>query len=138
MALKSIEKIHKFADELREIRDRIEFLKDSTKTELDELAIRKEKVEGEILAGMVLVGVKSIKASNGDSITVTPVRGVDITNEAFALKWAIDNKAVSINKLLVKQILSEAKEIPSGFSLVERDSIRVTKAKGKNDETSKV
>jgi hypothetical protein len=59
---------------------------------------------------------------------------VNITNEAVAINWAIDNRAISIDRRIVAAKLSKVEEMPEGFELVETEFISVRGAKASKEE----
>ena len=129
-----IDGIKKDAEALYTLRALIKEKKDSHKIELDKLEVEKEACEAVLMAQMKKVGISSLKVPSGDTVAMATKPGLEVTSEAHAFQWAIDHKAVSINKILVAQLLKDATEIPDGFQRVTREYIRVTKPKGATEE----
>lgn len=128
MANKAIEKVQKTGQDLYEIRKEIQRLDEEYDKAVGPLKAERDVIEGVLISEMNNIGLKSIKNKTGDTLTVATKKSLAITSEPFALKWAIENKAVSINKTLVTQLLKGKTETPEGFERVDREYISVKKA----------
>ncbi len=134
MASKVIERIIETADKLYEIRQRISELEEAKKIEVDALKTERDAIQAVLLADLQKNDLSSIKSRAGDSFSRQTRKSIEIISEPHALKWAIDNRAVSVNKLVVNQLLKDVKEVPPCFEIVESEFISVRKSK-KEDET---
>lgn len=134
MASIIIKRIQERAEKLAELRKVIAEKEEACKAELETLKAQRDAVQALLMADMKENGILSQKVSSGDSFSLSKRKGIEITNDTFALKWAIENMAVSVNKTLVAQKLKDAGEIPSGFEIVETEFISVRKAKNNNEE----
>ncbi len=128
MASKLIKKIQDTAERLYDLRREINAREEDFRKAIEVMKLERDSIQEVLIAGMTKNGLSSLKVSSGDSIFKASRKGVDITNELLAFDWAIKNKAVSINKTIVAQILKDAKDIPKGFELVESEYIGVRKA----------
>lgn len=129
MANKTIEKIQNKAERLYNLRRVIEQKEEDNKKDLETLKLERDDLNDELIEDMKRVGIPSFKVMSGDSITIKKRKGVEIVNEAQAFDWAIKNKAVSVNKILLDQILKDIIDIPACFNLIETEFISVIKSK---------
>lgn len=126
--------MQKTGEDLYKIRQVIAEKEEQNKRELETLKLERDTMQSVLLSDMNKNGLLSLKLESGDSFFKGTRKGVDITNELLAFKWALDQKAVSINKTIVAQILKESKNIPPGFVLVDSEFIGIRKAKDKTNE----
>lgn len=133
---KVIDRIKLAAERLEVARASIKKIEESVETQLESLKIERDKAQEELLALLAKEGLSAIKTDSGASYTRSKTRSLAIVNEVFALGWAIENRAVSINKVLVKQKLDGAKEAPQGFEFVEGECIRITNPKSKVEKNN--
>lgn len=131
---KSIDRIKAKAEQLRQVRQKIDVVKESTAAALKPLEDEREILQQELIGEFDKEGLSSIKTDDGATYAKAKREGVTITNEAYALGWAIENRAISINSRLVAQKLKDAKEIPAGFERVEVEYISVRSPKKENEE----
>lgn len=134
MVNKTIKKMQKDAEMLYNLRQLIDEKRDEYRKEMDILELERDSIEAILVANLKNNDLASLKVSSGDSFYIKKNKGINITNDALAFGWAYDNKAVSINKRIVAQILKESKEMPPGFDLVENESIGIKKKKVDKDE----
>lgn len=130
----AIQKIKDEAEKLYTIRREIEVIEKENKERLDLLKITRDQMQEKVLTLLNKHGLSSIKVSNGDSVYKGARQSIGVTNEVFALKWAMDNMAVSIDKTLVSQKLKEVDEVPRGFEVKTTEFISVRKAKNEKPE----
>lgn len=123
-----IQKITDRAEKLYDIRKAINAKEEENKKELDGMKAEKEALQASLIADMNKSGLVTLKVKSGDTFTKSTKKSLEITNEAFAFKWALEHRAVSVNKILVAQMLKD-KDIPTGFKQVETEFISVRKAK---------
>ncbi len=129
MASKIINQIKQYAEHLYSLRTSIKEKEENNRAELDVLRIHRDEMEAALIKLLKDNGLPSIATEAGVKMTVYPTKSLEVTNEAFAFKWALEHKAVSVNKILAKQIIVKLPEAPPGFAMVEKDSIRVTNNK---------
>ena len=138
MSLKAIDKIQEKAERLYTLCRLIEDMDERQQEEMGTLKQQREILQDELLTEFKRVGIDQIKVNGGNTVARATRKGVEVTSEAHALQWAIDNRAVSVNKNLVKQkledVLKEGKPLPAGFEYKESEYISVRKPKGATPE----
>lgn len=133
MAKNILQLIREKAEKLRELRDTINGIEERQKEETSALKGERDTVQAELLEMLQVNELASIKVSTGDTYSIGKRKGVRVTNEMVALKWAIENRAVSIDARAVAERLKTEKEMPAGFEPFETEFISVRKAKAKDD-----
>ena len=128
-AIKAIDNIKEKGERLYVLRRVIEDIEKRHQEELGTLKEQREVLQNDLLASFKRIGIDQIKVNDGSSVARAVRKGLEVTSEAHALQWCIDNRAVSINKVLVKQKLEGAKEAPAGFEFKEVEYISVRKPK---------
>lgn len=133
MASKIIERMQDNAEKLYQIRKSIAQLEDDSKKTLDVLKTERDIIQADLLQDMNKNGLASMKVKSGETFARQTRKSIEIVSETGALKWALDNKCYSLNRIVANQILKDAKEIPPCFDMKESEFISVRKAK-KQDE----
>ena len=131
---KIINRIKENAEQLAAIRAQINEIEDAAKSQTDVLKNQREELQMALIADLKKEGLASIKTNAGDSYILSKRKGVNIVNDALALNWAIENRAISIDRRMVATRLAKAEDIPPGFELVESEFISVRGAKTSKDE----
>jgi len=128
--------IQKKGDQLSEVRKMIEDIENEAKEKIGPLKAVKEEIQQELLMSLKGLGLKSIKSSSGDSISVSKKKGFNI-DEFKITNWAIENRCISVNKLMVAQRLKNAtpETLPSGVTMVESEFISIRKPSTKAETT---
>ncbi len=121
----------KTAEELSKLRQEEAKIKEKFEEMLKPLKEEKEKKQAELIQELHEIGLSSVKVESGESYAIKKGKSLIVTSEAMALKWAIDNRAVSINKTIVKQKLKDTDEVPKGFNYEEREFISISKPRVK-------
>ena len=129
MASTIIKRIQDYAEGLYNLRQEISKLEEENKVKLDALKVERDAVQALLMADMEKNSLSSLKVKSGDSFSLSTRKGIEVVDEAHALKWSMDNYAVSINKVLVAQKLKDVEELPKCFKAVETKFISVRKAK---------
>jgi hypothetical protein len=129
MANKLIEKVKAKAQELYKIRFDITKVKADYDLILKPLEARRDTIQEELIDLYNQVGITSIKTDEGETYTKSMRNGLLIKDERKAVDWAIQNRCVSINKIMAAQIIFKQEEIPSGFDVVKNEYISVRKPK---------
>ncbi len=119
----------KTAEELSKLRQEEAKIKEKFEEMLKPLKEEKEKKQAELIQELHEVGLSSVKVESGESYSIKKGKSLLVTSEILAFKWAIDHRAASINKTIVKQKLKGIEEIPEGFSYEEREFISISKSK---------
>jgi hypothetical protein len=131
---KIIERIKDNAEQLAAIRAQINEIEEAAKERTDVLKAAREALQTALIADLKKEGLASIKINTGESYILSERKGVNIINDALALKWAIENHAVSIDRRMVATKLAKVDEMPKGFELVKSEFISVRGAKASKDE----
>ena len=133
---KIIDRITTTAERLYALRRAIETKEEIHKKELESMKLERDAIQTSLLADMNKNKLSSIKIQSGDTFSRGVRKGIAIISEPMALKWAMENNAVGIDKILVAQKLKDAMKIPSCFKQIETEFISVRKAK--KDDTTQV
>jgi len=131
---KIIERIKGNAEQLAAIRAQISEIEAAAKAQTDALKTQREDLQLSLIADLKKEGLASIKTDAGESYILSKRKGVNIINDALALRWAIENRAISIDRRMVATRLAKVEEMPQGFELVETEFISVRGAKASKDE----
>lgn len=130
---KVIDRITSTAERLAELRAQIAKKEEENKKELEVLKVERDATQNALLADLNKNKLSSIKTRDGITFSRGVKKGIEIVSEVFALKWAIEHRAVSVNKILVAQALKDVEEMPQGFKFVETEFVRVTNPNKKED-----
>jgi hypothetical protein len=131
---KIIDRIKGNAEQLAAIRSEISEIEDGAKAKTDVLKAKREDLQMALIADLKKEGLASIKTSAGDSYLLSKRKGVNIVNDALAMEWAIENRAITIDRRMVATRLAKADEIPDGFELIETEFISVRGAKASKED----
>jgi len=129
MAIKSLKALVESANRLKELRHQKEILYEAYRASAKPTEDEIDTLNAALLDGFRSLGVNNVSLDTGEKYTRMVKRGLEITNEALALGWAIENHTISIDSRLTAQKLKEAQEAPKGFKFIEREEVRVTKPK---------
>jgi hypothetical protein len=130
-----IQKITEKAELLRSLRESINAREAEMKAELDAMKTERDALQATLLADMQKHKMLSVKVESGESFIRGKRQSIEIVSEMGALKWALEHKAVGVDKRLVAQKLKGAKEIPNCFELVESEFISARKPTAKQNGT---
>lgn len=125
-AAKFMTEISAKAELLNRKRRSIDTLKEKHKRESDQLFAEISKLKGEVLAGLKIVGLKSVKVRGGASYFISKTHGFEIKNPLALHGWAAQKKLVRPDMDLVKQELkklAEKNELPAFVAPVEGETI---------------
>lgn len=117
------------AKQLRETRLKIEQKKEELEKELSPLEAERDAYQLALLEGLKAQGMASIKLETGETYSKSSRKGIEVVLEPQALKWAMENMAVSIDRRIVAQKLKGVEEIPSCFKVVETEYISIRSPK---------
>ena len=129
MASSIIKRITDTAERLYELRRSITQKEEESRRELEAMKTERDAVQALLLAELNKNGLSSIKVKSGDSFSKGVRKSIEIVFEPHALRWATQNKAVSINKLLVAQLLKDKTELPPCFKFIETEFVAIRHAK---------
>lgn len=131
---KIIERIKEKAEQLASVRASINRVEEEHRLIVDALKTQRDTLQEDLLVALRKEDLASIKTSAGETYARVPKRSLNITNEIVALNWAIEHRAVSINKIFAMQELKNEKEMPAGFEIIESEYISVRKPKAEKAE----
>lgn len=134
MAKNIIQKITDKAERLHELRNAISVEEESLKEKLEPLKKERDELQDYLVEELKKNNLSGIKISSGENYTRAVRKGVEITNEVFALKWAKENNAFSINRVIAAQKLKDVEKMPVGFARVETEYISVRKPKADKED----
>ncbi len=138
---KAIEKIKENANKLGIIRHTIARIKEEKEKELAHWETLRDELQTSLLLQFDKEGLTSIKTDNGAGYSKATRKGIEVTNDRAAFEWAIEERAVSINKPLIKQklepLVAAGKPLPEGFQYKEVFYISVREPKVAATEPAK-
>lgn len=120
-----IAQLQEKAERLALLRTRIKEIEEQAKP----YEAERDALQEELLADMAKEQVASLRVAGGDMYTRAVRKGIAITNEVFARKWALENNAFSIDRVQVAQRFAKAEELPEGFERTETAYISIRKGK---------
>lgn len=123
-----IKEMQKKAERLARLRSKVDDLKKKFTDKLSPLEEQRDALQMELLEDMSREQVASLRIENGDMYTRATRKGITITNEVFARKWALENNAFSIDRKQVAGILGKKDELPPGFEKTETAYITIRKS----------
>lgn len=122
------------AEKLAKLREEENQIKEAFEKTLKPLQEEKNKVQKELIEELKKEGLKSVKTASGENYALKKSKSLAITSKIYALKWAVENHAVSINKTEVKKKLKCLEKLPNCFAYEEREFISIS---GKKNEETK-
>lgn len=129
MGSKIINRIQENAEKLYDLRKLIAEKEEENKRDLEALKTERDAIQSGLISEMNKNGLASLKVKSGDTFTKSSRKSLEVVDELGALKWSIQNMAVSINKTIVAQKLKDIPEIPPFFKEIETEFISVRKGK---------
>lgn len=128
------------AEQLHKLRKGIDALKEKHKREMDERFAIVSNLKAEVLAGLKLIGLSSVKVRGGASYYISKTHGFQVKSEIHLQGWAKERGLVRPDMERVKQELkklAKAEKLPSFVEPVDGETIsyRSNKpAEGKDHE----
>lgn len=136
-----MKELHDKAEKLRETRAWLSKREEQFKKDTEEHFALEASLKGELLQGLKVLGLKSVKVSTGESVIISTRKSFAFSNEIAMTKWAQENNLVRPDKELMKQkltgLLSEGEKLPKFVEVVESESISLKKAPEAKKETKK-
>lgn len=124
-----IEKIKEIGLELGSLREEINAKEEQFEKEMFEKKQRRDSLQETLFNELKACGVKSIKSDNGYTFLIASKKGVNITDQELAMKWAIKNKAMRPDLKVIESLLKESPKLPLGFEFVDKEYISIRKPK---------
>ncbi len=125
----AIERIKANAEMLATIRHSIKTIEEESEKKLENLKLQRDELQLALLDELKKEGLSSIKTEDKDTYSIGSRKGISIKNEIGAMKWAMENRAVSIDKRLVAQMLKDVEHVPSCFEVVHSEFISIRSPK---------
>jgi hypothetical protein len=139
MAIKSLKALTEAGIALREARDMVREIAESARERKAPYEAAIAKLEAELLNGFKALEMNSFKLNTGETITRSVKQAAEVVNEQQAIEWAKSWNGVKLDLRLVQMRLKQdyiekGVVMPEGFTLVEREEVRVTVPKPKGEE----
>lgn len=137
-AKEEIDLMNKSAERLSYVRGQIRSREERFKEETDALFVEERALREDLLVGLKMMGLSSVRTSSGDSYVLAKTHDFEISNPLAFETWARDNRCVTIDKRAAKQrLLASFKEgtLPEFAKPVDKETISVRSAK-KEEEVS--
>lgn len=139
-AAKFMTEISAKAELLHRKRRSIDALKEKHQRETDQLYADISKLKGEVLAGLKVVGLSSVKVRGGASYYIAKTHGFEIKSDIHLRAWATEKRLVRPDMDLVKQELrklAEKKQLPAFVAPVDGETISYRSNKKPEDGKKK-
>lgn len=121
-----MDNILKIAETLSEIRATIEKEEKEFEEKVASLKTERDTLQSLLVTELEKSSLKSIKTTK-ENYALAIRHGINITSDISAMKWALENRAVQIDKKLVVQKLKDVETLPQGFEKVETKYISIRK-----------
>jgi hypothetical protein len=122
-------KITKKANQLSELRAKIKEIENQFNAILDPLKDERDATQDELIKEMTKNKMASIRVESGETYIKSSRKSLEITNDLFALNWAKENYAISVNKTEAMKKLKDMEKLPQGFEITETEFISIRSAK---------
>lgn len=119
------------ADRLAEVRRQLNAIDETHAKATADLRNEADALKMDLLNEFSLLDLKSFKASDGTSYSVSPVKSIayDAIAEVQVLRWASEHNAVSLDRTKIKDLLKRGVELPDFIRVQESNTIRITNPK---------
>lgn len=95
------------AEALHKARKEVDVIKKRHERELDAHFARISKLKGEVLSGLAVLGLSSVKVKSGDAYAKTKRKTYEIANPIAFDGWARDNRLVRVDREMARQRLQQ-------------------------------
>lgn len=116
--------IQELSAQLLKIKKEVKELEEKQKAEMAPMAVLLSDLQNNFLEELGKLGLKSIK-TEAANFSIATRHGFNFINEIEAMKWAIKNRTVSIDKKMAAQKLKELKKLPSFVTAVEKEYLTI-------------
>ena len=123
-----LQEIKAIGDQLSAIRKEVASKEEAFELEIGSMKQLRDSLQAKLLELLSENGLKTIKVDSGDSYSLSTKKGVNITDQDKAIRWALDNYAFKPDMKLIETLLKSKTELPEGFEFVEKKFISVRKA----------
>jgi len=108
----TLPKIKEMVEHYKDLKVSLDKLNEDFDKSADPIKIEMADLKQAIIKSLTKTGLPSIRTSDDYLCSYKKETEVVITNDIYAYKWALDNRAVRIDKRIVDQIIGEMKEVP--------------------------
>jgi predicted transcriptional regulator len=116
--------IQELSAQLLKIKKEVKELDEKQKAEMAPMTVLLSDLQTKFLEELGKLGLKSIKTEQAN-FSIATRKGFNFINEIEAMKWAIKNRTVSIDKKMAAQKLNELKKLPNFVSRVEQNYLTI-------------
>jgi predicted transcriptional regulator len=119
--------IQELSAQLLKIKKEVKELDEKQKAEMAPMTVLLSDLQNNFLEELGKLGLKSIKTEQAN-FSIATRKGFNFINEIEAMKWAIKNRTVSIDKKMAAQKLNELKKLPDFVNRVEQNYLTIKEA----------
>jgi len=119
--------IQELSAQLLKIKKEVKEMDERHKAEMAPMAVLLSDLQGNFLEELGKLGLKSIKTEEAN-FSIATRKGFNFINEIEAMKWAIKNRTVSIDKKMAAQKLNELQKLPEFVTRVEQNYLTIKEA----------
>lgn len=116
--------IQELSAQLLKIKKEVKEMDERHKAEMAPKAVALSELQAQFMEELGKLGLKSIKTEQAN-FSIATRKGFNFINEIEAMKWAIKNRTVSIDKKMAAQKLNELKKLPEFVTRVEQSYLTI-------------
>lgn len=116
--------IQKLSAQLLSLKKEVKALDEKHKAEMAPKTVLLADLQSNFLEELGKLGLKSIKTEEAN-FSIATRKGFNFINEIEAMKWAIKNRTVSIDRKMAAQKLNELKTLPKFVTRVEQSYLTI-------------
>ncbi len=116
--------IQELSAQLLSLKKEVKELDEKQKAEMAPKTVALSELQAKFLEELGKLGLKSIKTEQAN-FSIATRKGFNFINEIEAMKWAIKNRTISIDKKMAAQKLNELKKLPDFVSRVEQEYLTI-------------
>lgn len=119
--------IQKLSAQLLSLKKEVKALDEAQKAAMAPKAVELAELQTKFLEELGKLGLRSIKTEEAN-FSIATRKGFNFINEIEAMKWAIKNRTVSIDRKLAAQKLDSLKKLPEFVTRVEKEYLTIKEA----------
>lgn len=116
--------IQELSTQLLALKKEIAEIEERQSLEIDPKKEQLKMLQGKFIDALTAQGLKSIKTEQAN-FAIASRHGFKFINEIAAMKWAIKNKAISIDSRLAAQKLKDVEVLPDFIQKVESNYLTI-------------
>jgi predicted transcriptional regulator len=116
--------IQELSAKLLALKKEVKELDEKQKAEMAPKVVALSELQTKFMEELGKLGLKSIKTEEAN-FSIATRKGFNFINEIEAMKWAIKNRIVSIDKKMAAQKLNELKKLPEFVTRVEQNYLTI-------------